>query len=186
MALQNKIFVNLMSTCSNQPFTSSSCLRSQSASERTMVSWGVDEEEASPLLVVVTPEERGVSGIRVSSSILRSFWDEADLSIPCIYLICAQKPKHTSSWYFLSSSATSLCAFSHSSFSFSCSRWYFSCYHGNRHGKYSRELRLKKNPLKVRIFQQKKKKTRSTTTLKNKTLKGFLVWKFDIQRALYA
>lgn len=44
---------------------------------------------------------------------------------------------HTSSWYFLSSSATSLCAFSHSSFSFSCSRRYFSCYHGNRHMTYS-------------------------------------------------
>lgn len=38
----------------------------------------------------------------------------------------------TSSWYFLPSSATSCCAFSHSSFSFCCSRWYFSCHHGNR------------------------------------------------------
>lgn len=67
---------------SNQPFTnclsSSSCLRSQSASERTMVSWGPDEEEASPLMGVVTPEERGVSGIRVSSSILRSCCHETD------------------------------------------------------------------------------------------------------------
>lgn len=66
----------------NQPFTSclssSSCLRSQSASERTMVSWGSEEEEASPLLEVGTPEERGVSGIRLSSSILRSWCDETD------------------------------------------------------------------------------------------------------------
>lgn len=46
---------------------------------------------------------------------------------------------HTSSWYFLSSSATSLCALSHSSFSFSCSRRYFSCYRGNRHMTYSTE-----------------------------------------------
>lgn len=61
---------------SNQPFTdclsSRSCLRSQSASERTMVSWGSEEEEASPLLEVITPEERGVRGIKVSASILRS------------------------------------------------------------------------------------------------------------------
>lgn len=67
---------------SNQQFTNclsnSSCLCSQSASERTMVSWHSEEEEASPLLEVVTPEERGVSGIRVSSSILRSCCDEAD------------------------------------------------------------------------------------------------------------
>lgn len=67
---------------SNQQFTnclsSSSCLCSQSASERTMVSWHSEEEEASPLLEVVAPEERGVSGIRVSSSILRSCCDETD------------------------------------------------------------------------------------------------------------
>lgn len=138
---------------SNQPFTngfsSSSCLRSQSASERTMASWGSDEEEASPLLEVVPPKERGVSGIRVSSSILCSCCDEtnsflvAPQNVFCVYYICVHKHKHTSSWYFLSSSATSLCAFSHSSFSFSCSRWYFSCYHGNRQGKYSREPQLK-------------------------------------------
>lgn len=61
---------------SNQPFTdclsSRSCLRSQSASERTMVSWGSEEDEASPPLEVVTPEERGVRGIKVSARILRS------------------------------------------------------------------------------------------------------------------
>lgn len=43
-----------------------------------MVSRGSEEEEASPLLEVLTPEERGVSGIRVSSRILCSCWDEAD------------------------------------------------------------------------------------------------------------
>lgn len=177
----------------NQPFTdclsSSSCLRSQSASERTMVSWGSEEEEASPWLVV-TPEERGVRGIRVSSSILCSWvmWRDRQLLsntqvLFYIHFICASEQKHTSSWYFLSSSATSLCAFSHSSFSFSCSRWYFSCYHGNRHGgeKWRAPAKI---PLKVRTFEQEK--PRSANRLKKKRLKGFLDWKFDIQLLLYA
>lgn len=49
----------------------------------------------------------------------------------------SHRQTHTSSWYFLSSSATSLWAFSHSSFSLVCSRWYFSCYQGNRQMTYS-------------------------------------------------
>lgn len=83
--------------------SNNSCLRSQSASDRTIVFCGSEAEERPPRLGEGRAEERGVRGITVSSRILRS-----------------------SSWYFLSSSATSLCAFSHSSFSFSCSRWYFS------------------------------------------------------------
>lgn len=85
MALPNELFLHLQSTrirARDKPFTdclsSSSCLRSQSASERTMVSWGSEEEEASPLLEVVTSKERGVRGIKVSSSILCSCCDETN------------------------------------------------------------------------------------------------------------
>lgn len=63
----------------NQSFTdclsSSSCLRSQSASERTIVSWGSKVEESSPRLGEGRAEERGVRGVTVSSSILRSCCD---------------------------------------------------------------------------------------------------------------
>lgn len=84
--------------------SSSSCLRSQSASERTMVSWGSDEEEASPLLEVVTPEELEVNGLSVSSSILCSCCDETDsfLAAPpyflhLFYLCTNAPPRGTSS-----------------------------------------------------------------------------------------
>ena len=63
----------------NQPFTDclsrNSCLRSQSARERTMESWGSEEEEAFPRLGEGRAEERGVRGVTVSSSILRSCCD---------------------------------------------------------------------------------------------------------------
>lgn len=153
-----------------------------------MVSWGSEGEEASPLLEVVTPEEHGVRGIKVSARILRSCCDETDSFLRTLehFSACFTRAlmcKHTSSWYFLSSSATSLCAFSHSSFSFSCSRWYFSCYRGNRRGKNSREPQLK---TLWRCVHFSKKKTRSINRLKKKTLKGFLVWKSDIKTLLYA
>lgn len=122
-----------------------------------MVSWGSEVEDSSPRLGEGRAEERGARGVTVSSSILRSCCDGTvgrDMSnkdyqftnmlLFYLYLTGALIQKHntnshTSSWYFLSSSATSLCAFSHSSLSFSCSRRYFSCYHGNRHMKYSTE-----------------------------------------------
>lgn len=53
--------------------SSSSCLRSQSARERTIVSWGsVGREESSSRLGEGRAEERGVRGVTVSSSIRRS------------------------------------------------------------------------------------------------------------------
>lgn len=66
----------------NQPLTdclsSSSCLRSQSARERTMVSCGSGVEVSSPRLGEGRAEERGVRGATVSSSILRS-WSDGEL-----------------------------------------------------------------------------------------------------------
>lgn len=56
--------------------SSSSCLRSQSASERTMVSCGSGVEVISPLLGDDTAEERGVRGVTVCSSIRRSCVDD--------------------------------------------------------------------------------------------------------------
>lgn len=64
---------NIINKLLTDCLSSSSCFRSQSASERTIVSCGSEVEERPPRLGEGRAEERGVKGITVSSSILRSY-----------------------------------------------------------------------------------------------------------------
>lgn len=154
-----------------------------------MVSRGSEEEEASPLLEVVTPEEHGVRGIKVSSRILRSCCDERDSFLRTLehfsaYVLlvhwCANTPLHGT---FSPPLPPPSVLFPTPPSAFPapvCTSPVTVATDGGE----KQQRAPAENPLKVCTFQQEK--TRSTNRLKKKTLKGFLVWKSDIKMLLYA
>lgn len=154
-----------------------------------MVSWGSEEEEASPLLEVVTPEEHGLTGIKVSARILRSCCDETHSFLRTlehfsafVLLVhwCANTPLRGT---FSPPLPPPSVLFPTPPSAFPAPVGTSPVTVATDEGKNSREPQLK---TLWRCVHFSKKKTRSTKRLKKKTLKGFLVWKSDIKMLLYA
>lgn len=153
-----------------------------------MASWGSEEEEASPLLEVVTPEEHGVRGIKVSARILHSCCDETDSFLRTLstflhmFYSCIDVQTHLFMVLSPLFCHLPLCFFP-LLLQLLLLPLVLLLLPWQQTGE-KQQRAPAENPLKVCTFQQEK--TRSTNRLKKKTLKGFLVWKSDIKMLLYA